>query len=220
VVRASLANRSGVRIDLWTDIVCPWCYIGVTRFEHALERENVTIDLRLHPFQLDPEAPIPGIPALERYRQRFGDEAESIVARVTKEAEREGLEFRYDRALAANTFDAHRMLYYAERSGATRELERRLYRAYFTDGLDISDRVVLAACASDVGLDRDDAVAYLAGDDGVDEVRRELVGAFDRGITAVPTFVFDDEFVVPGAVDTEMFVKIIAQMQAMHGGEG
>jgi predicted DsbA family dithiol-disulfide isomerase len=208
-----------VRIDLWTDIVCPWCYIGVTRFEHALERTEQPVEVRLHPFQLDPEAPIPGIPALERYRQRFGDEAESILERVTREARNEGLDFRFDRALSANTFDAHRAMYYAQRFGKERELEHRLYRAYFTEGLDISDREVLASCAADAGLNRDDVRAYLAGDDGVDDVRRELVGAFDRGITAVPTFVFEDEFAVPGAVDTEMFVKIIAQMHAMHGGD-
>lgn len=208
-----------MRIDLWTDIVCPWCYIGVTRFERALERAGADADVRIHAFQLDPEAPIPGIPALERYRQRFGDEAPEMLARVTEVAARDGIEMHFDRAISANTFDAHRALAFARREGKERALEHRLYAAYFTDGLDVSDRDVLARCAADVGLDRDAIARYLASDDGVEDVGAALNAAFDRGITAVPTFVFEDEFAVPGAVDTDTFVKIIAQMRALHGGD-
>lgn len=206
-----------MRIDIWTDIVCPWCYIGVTRFERALAASGVAADVRVHPFQLDPEAPIPGIPAEERYRQRFGDEAPEMLERVTNVAKRDDIEMHFDRALSANTFDAHRAIAFARRYGKERELEHRLYAAYFTDGLDISDRDVLARCAADVGLDRDAAAQFLAGDDGVEDVSEELNAAFARGITAVPTFVFEDEFAVPGAVDTETFGKIIAQMHALGG---
>jgi predicted DsbA family dithiol-disulfide isomerase len=205
-----------MEIDLWTDVVCPWCYIGVTRFERALAKFNGDVTVRLHPFQLDPEAPIPGVPATNRYRERFGDEAESIVQRVTDEAAREGLTFRLDRALAANTFDAHRALRFAGRFGKASELEHALYRAYFTDGLDISDRSVLADLAAETGVDRDAISAYLASDDDVEEVTRELNDAFERGITAVPTFVFNDEFMVPGAVDSDTFLRILNQMYAMR----
>jgi predicted DsbA family dithiol-disulfide isomerase len=213
-----------VRIDLWTDIVCPWCYIGVTRFERALalraaRGDTGPVDLHVHPFQLDSEAPIPGIPAQERYRQRFGDEAPAILERVTDAAQRDGIEMHFDRALSANTFDAHRALFFAKGVGKERELELRLYRAYFTDGLDISDRDVLASCASEVGIDRDAIATYLASDDGVDAVTQELMRAYEVGITAVPTFVFEGEFAVPGAVDTETFVKIFDQMHAMSGGD-
>jgi len=207
-----------MQIDLWTDIVCPWCYIGVTRFERALERFNGDVTIRLHPFQLDPEAPIPGIPAIERYRQRFGDEADEIVPRVTAAAERDGLEFRLDRALSANTFDAHRALMFAERHGKARELEHALYRTYFTDGLDVSNREVLADVAAEVGLDRGEVAAFLASDEGVEELTREFADAFEKGITAVPTFVFADEFIVPGAVDSDTFLRILNQMQALQAG--
>lgn len=224
VARTPLSKENGVRIDLWTDIVCPWCYIGVTRFERALAvhqaRPGATpVDVHIHPFQLDPEAPIPGIPAEERYRQRFGDEAPAMLARVTAVAERDGIEMRFDRALSANTFDAHRAIAFARRSGKERELEHRLYRAYFTDGLDVSDRETLAGCAADVGIDRLAISTHLAGDDGVEEISNEIGAAYERGITAVPTFVFEDEFAVPGAVDTDTFVKILAQMETLRGGE-
>ena len=206
-----------MRIDIWSDVVCPWCYIGVTRFERALEQFNGEVELRLHPFQLDPEAPIPGVPARERYAAKFGDEADAMLARVTAAAADDGLTFDFDRARSANTFDAHRAIAFARRAGKDRALEASLFRAYFTEGLDVSDREVLADRAASLGIDRAAIAAYLAGDDGVDELRREFGEAFDRGVTAVPTFVFEDEFAVPGAVDTATFVRILEQMRAMTG---
>jgi len=206
-------------VDLWTDIVCPWCYIGVTRFERALERFDGEVEVRVHPFQLDPDALIPGIPAMERYEQRFGSETPQILERVEGEAAKDALSMRFDRAVSANTFDAHRALRFAAASGKERELEMSLYRAYFTDGLDISDRAILADRAAQAGLDRDAMLAYLDGDGGVDEVRSDLDAAFERGINSVPAFIFEDEFLVPGAVDTDTFVRIPEQMRAMRETE-
>jgi predicted DsbA family dithiol-disulfide isomerase len=201
-------------VDLWTDIVCPWCFIGVTRFERALEQFNGDVDVRLHPFQLDPEAPIPGIPALQRYARRFGSEAPAMLKRVEDEAAKDGIAMRFDRALTANTFDAHRALSFAARYGKARELEMSLYRAYFTDGLDISDRSVLADRASSVGLDRTEMLDLLNGDGGVDEVRSELDAAVAGGIRGVPGFLFDNQVFVPGAVDTGTFLRILEEMSA------
>jgi predicted DsbA family dithiol-disulfide isomerase len=203
-----------VTIDLWSDIVCPWCYIGVERFDRALARFDGTPRVALHPFQLDPEAPIPGEPARERYRRRFGEDAPAMLARVEDEARALGLPLDWDRAVTANTFDAHRAIALARGAGLDRVLERRLFRAYFADGLDVSDRGVLATLAGEVGVDAAAVTAMLDGDDLVDEVRRELVAAFDRGITAVPSFVFQDEFIVPGAVDEATFLRILQQMSA------
>ena len=205
-----------MRIDIWSDIACPWCYIGITRFERALAQFDGSPEIRLHPFQLDPDAPIPGIPAIVRYEARFGSDAPEMLARVTREAVNEGLDFHYERTLAANTFDAHRAIGFARRSGLDRALEKRLFAAYFTQGLDVSDRAVLADCGAELGLDRDELAAYLGGDDGVDELRRELNDAFVRGITAVPSFVFEDEFLIPGAVDSASFLRILEQMRALR----
>lgn len=202
-------------VDVWTDIVCPWCYIGVTRFERALAQFGERVTVRVHPFQLDPDAPIPGVPAPERYAAKFGDEAPALLERVTSEAAKEGLVFHMDRALTANTIDAHRAIAFASESGKERELEMALYAAYFSEGLDVSDREVLADRAASVGMDRDAVRAYLKGDAGVDRVLAALNEAFERGITAVPAFLFEDEFLVPGAVDTQTFTRILEQMRGI-----
>lgn len=205
-----------MRIDIWSDIACPWCYIGIARFERALANFDGDVTIALHPFQLDPDAPIPGVPARERYERRFGDEADAMMERVSSEGKREGLPFDYDRAVAANTFDAHRAIAFARGSGLDREFEKKLFVAYFAQGLDVSDRNVLAGAGASVGLDRAQLAAYLESDEGVDDVRRELVEAFERGITAVPSFVFEDEFLIPGAVDTASFSRILEQMRALR----
>ena len=204
-----------MRIDLWSDIVCPWCYIGIARFDRALARFGGDVLVQLHPFQLDPDAPIPGEPARERYRRRFGAEAEAMMARVEREAKALDLPLDWDRAITANTFDAHRTIAYARPHQKDRALERRLFRAYFAEGLDVSDRAVLARLAGELGMAADAVAAYLDGDDGVDEVRVELTGALERGISAVPSFVFEDEFFVPGAVDEETLLRILEQMRAL-----
>lgn len=205
-----------MRIDIWSDVVCPWCYIGLTRFDRALASFDGEVTIRLHPFQLDPDAPIPGVPLREVYAAKFGAEADALLERVTNEGAREGLTFNWDRAIRGNTFDAHRSIAYARSSGRDRDLELLLFRAYFTDGLDVSDRGVLADEGVRAGLDRGELVAYLESDDGVDEVRRELNAAYERGITGVPSFLFEDEFMVPGAVDTASFTRIFEQMRSVR----
>jgi predicted DsbA family dithiol-disulfide isomerase len=206
-----------VRVDIWSDVVCPWCAIGLARFDRAVAQFDGSVEVQLHPFQLDPEAPIPGVPARQRYAAKFGNDADAILSRVTAAAEEEGLPFDFDRALSANTFDAHRAIAFARASGADREMERRLFDAYFTQGQDVSDREVLAGIGASAGLDRDGLLAYLESDAGVDELRSELEDAFARGIGAVPTFVFEDEFVVPGAVDTPTFARMLEQMRGFGG---
>lgn len=196
-------------------MVCPWCAIGQARFEKALANYGEPVTVRLHPFRLDPDAPIPGEPAAGRYRRKFGDRAEAMLARVTDAAKDEGLTFRFDRALTANTFDAHRAIGVAARNGNDRTLERALFAAYFSDGLDISDRAVLADLAASVGEDRAGMLTYLESDAGVAELTAALEEASALGITAVPTFVFNEQFAVPGAVDVATFGKIFEQMKAV-----
>lgn len=188
----------------------------MTRFERALELVNgeAKVAVRIHPFQLDPNAPIPGIPALARYANKFGDEAPAMLARVQDEGAKEGLELRFDRAISANTFDAHRAIRFAAASGKERDLEMSLYRAYFTDGLDISDRAVLADRAAGAGLDRAQMLAHLESDAAVNDVRDEIREALELGISGVPAFVFEQKYLVPGAVPTESFAQIFARLRS------
>ena len=212
-----------MKVEIWSDVVCPWCYIGKRRFETALEhvaarRDASAIEVVYRPYQLDPTARAgQSQPVVEAYAKKFGgvERAEEIINRVTSVAAADGIEFRMDRALRANTLLAHRLLWFAETTvGPTLQiaLKQRLLEAYFTDGLDIGSIDVLADCASDVGIDRETALAFLAGEAGHGEVMEALATAAANGITAVPTFVFNGEWALPGAQDVELFERVIDKM--------
>ena len=209
--------RPSLTVEIWSDVVCPWCYIGKRRFETAAEQLRNEVDLQVvyRPYQLDPTAS-PGIsqPVIEAYAKKFGghERATEIMDHVTGIAAGEGLEFHMDKALRANTLLAHRLLFLAEGSGHQYELKERLLKAYFVDGLDIGDADVLADCAAEVGMADDAVRAYLDSDDGVAEVQAMLRVAAESEITAVPTFVFDGRWSVPGAQDAETFVNVIRRL--------
>ena len=210
-----------VRVEIWSDIVCPWCYIGKRRFERALAELDGELEVEVvyRPFQLDPTAsPGTSMPVAEAYARKFGgpDQARAVIDRVTAMAHEAGIEFRMDRALRANTLLAHRLLWLAEPPCPIPQaaLEERLLQAYFIDGLDIGDPAVLADCAADVGFDRADIVDFLDGDAGAAEVRAMLQQAYDAGITAVPTYVIDRRWAIPGAQDPEVFVQVLRRFAA------
>ena len=211
--------RPSVTVEIWSDVVCPWCYIGKRRFETAIAElgDEIDVDITFRPYQLDPTAsPGKSGPVLAAYAKKFGSEerAHEIIDHVTEVAAASGIEFRMDRALRANTFLAHRLLWLAQATGHQVALKERLLQAYFIDGLDIGDPEVLSTCAAEVGLERDGVRAFLDGDDGVDEVRKELRSADELEITAVPTFVFDGTWMVPGAQDPDTFVQVLRRVVA------
>jgi predicted DsbA family dithiol-disulfide isomerase len=214
-----------IQVDIWSDVVCPWCYIGKRRFESALAelQGEVDVEVRYRAYQLDPGAPSgTAMPVSEVYARKFGgpERAAEIIGNVTAVAAGEGIEFRLDRAVRSNTFDAHRLLWLASGTGHQVALKERLLQAYFTDGDDIADPTVLAACAADVGLPADRVIAFLASDDGVAQVREELAAAADAGISAVPTFVINEAWAVPGAQDADTFVQVLRRMAArLQSGE-
>ena len=196
-----------LRVRIYSDVVCPWCYIGKRRFEAALAL---------------PEAPPVGGSVTEAYAKKFGGEARAtqIIAQVTEAAAAEGLGFRLDRAVRSNTFDSHRLLWWADQEdravggepadgvlpnglldGCQSALKESLLAAYFVEGLDVSDHRVLVARAAAVGLDADEATEVLASGAGVSEVRSEIAGAVSADVTAVPTFVLDGRQAIPGAQD-------------------
>ncbi len=211
--------RPSVTVEIWSDVVCPWCYIGKRRFESAIAElgDEIDVDIVFRPYQLDPTAsPGKSGPVLAAYAKKFGSEvrAHEIIDHVTEVAAASGIEFRMDRALRANTFLAHRLLWLAQATGHQVALKERLLQAYFIDGLDIGEPEVLATCAAEVGLDHDGVQTFLDSDDGVDEVRSELRSAHELEITAVPTFVFDGKWMVPGAQDPDTFVQVLRRVVA------
>ena len=211
--------RPHVEVEIWSDVVCPWCYIGKRRFETAVAElaEEIDVHVVFKPFQLDPIAsPGKAGPVLDAYAKKFGglERAQQIIDHVTAVAADSGLQFRMDRALRANTLLAHRVLWLAQATDNQVALKERLLQAYFIDGLDIGDHEVLAECAGEVGIDHGRVLAFLDSDEGVAEVRDELRSAAEMEITAVPTFVFDGKWMVPGAQEPETFAQVLRRVVA------
>lgn len=213
-----------MQIEIYADVVCPWCYLGKRRLEAALAGspfEEAVV--RWRPFQLDPDAPRTGEPLMRWLSRRLGgpDQARATAEEVTRIAAEEGLTFDYDRAVMVNTFDAHRLLWFADQPeavffGATADtqsdLVEALHRAHFTDGLDVADHDVLVALAAGVGLDPDRVASLLASREGTADVRGHLARAHDLGITSTPTFVFAGTYAVTGAQGVRTMSSILAEV--------
>ena len=212
-----------MRVIVFSDVICPWCYIGKRRLDKAianLRARGVEVDLEVSykPYQLDPTAPVgQSIPVIEAYAKKFGGvlKAQQILDHVTNIAAQDDIVFNMDIALRANTLLAHRLLVMAERDyGNTiqAQLKERIMKSYFTDGDNIADIDVLAKCAHEVGVDFDVAHAFLNSDECTDDVQGSLQMAAENDITAVPTFIFNDQWSVPGAQDVEMFERVIERL--------
>jgi len=211
-----------MQVEIWSDVICPWCYIGKRRFEEALARfpGGSEVEIVYRPYLLDPRA-APGatMPVREAYARKFGgyERADQIMAHLTGLAAEAGLEFHLDRAQRANTLLAHRLLAVAEQRGASVQgaLKERLLQAYFVDGEHVGDPDTLTRLASEAGLTPDEITSVLAGDGGLAEVRTHLEQAGDMGIAAVPTYVFEGRWTVPGAQEPDVFVKVLERVQGL-----
>ena len=211
---------SPVRIDVWSDIVCPWCYIGKRRLEAAVDlavqtHPDLEVELEYHAFQLDPTAPVgEGVSVRQVYEKKFGgpDRATEILAHTTSEAAAAGLEFNFDIAKRANTVLGHRVIAYALGQGKQLEMKERLLRAYFTEGEAIGEIDTLMKLAEEVGLDPIELGAWLAEGGGEIDVAEDLQLAAENEITAVPTFVFNRSYGVPGALDPKALARVITKL--------
>ncbi|HEX6872870.1 MAG TPA: DsbA family oxidoreductase, partial [Micromonosporaceae bacterium] len=181
-----------MEIEIFADVVCPWCYLGKRRLENALAAVDADVVLRWRPLQLDPNLPYQGQPLLPWLAARFGgaDRARQAMTQVTAAARADGLVLDFDRALIANTFDAHRLIWFADQPQAVvfgagpdtqMELVEALHRAHLTDGRDISTIEVLASVAASVGLDPDRLGRLLRSTEGVADVRGQIAHAHDLG---------------------------------------
>jgi len=206
-----------MKVEIYSDVACPWCYIGDRRFERALaafpRRDQVEVVYR--PYQLDPGAPAKAIP-LPRYLEgRFGAGAAAKMGHVEEAAASEGLNIRFKDALAVNTGDAHRLARLAEREcgpEVQRALMQALFAAHFTDGRNVGDPETLAELAGGAGMNGARVRAYLASDEGRDEVQAEIEAARRLGIQAVPTFVFDGRYGVSGAQPAAVFTQALERV--------
>ena len=206
-----------MQVEIWSDVVCPWCAIGKRRFEAALAgfAHRDEVEVRYRSFELDPGAPrvVEGN-ATARLAEKYGvpyAQAEAMQQRVVDAAAGDGLDFRFDRARPGNTFDAHRLLHLAADRGRQAELKERLLLAYFTEGEPIGDPDTLVRLAAAAGLDEAEARAVLASDAYRAEVREDQATARALGITGVPFVVLDRRLGVSGAQPVEAFAAALEQ---------
>jgi predicted DsbA family dithiol-disulfide isomerase len=206
-----------MKVEIYSDIACPWCYIGKRRFDQALERFDGEVEVVYRPYQLVPDAPATASPHRAWLAERYGPQSRAMDDRVTELGRAEGIDYDFDAALHANTFLGHRLLHLAETEyGAEAQgvLKEALLKAHFSDGVDVGDRAALTEVAVAAGLPRERVAAYLAGEEGVEEVRAQLAHGRELGISAVPTFVFEGQWAVQGGQETETFLKVLQQVAA------
>ena len=214
-----------MKVEIYSDVACPWCYIGKARFERALAAfpGGAGVEVVYRPYQLDPSAPAQAEPMLEYLERRFGANARAMAGRVVETARSEGLVMDYDRGLAANTLNAHRLMRLAEREhGAEtqRAVAEKLFEAHFSSGRDVNDPEVLAEIAGTAGMDPQRVRELLASGEGTGEVREEIAAAQRLGVTAVPTFVFDGKYAVQGAQPTSAFLQALETVARESGPNG
>jgi predicted DsbA family dithiol-disulfide isomerase len=220
------ASRRSFPIDVVSDVVCPWCYIGKRRLAAALSRvvgEHRDVDFAVswHPFQLNPELPATGADRKDYLEAKFGgpQQAAEIYERVRAVGTTVGIAFDFDAiARQPNTLDAHRLIGWAQQRGAADTLVEKLFRAYFLEGRFIGDRAVLAAIAGDAGFDADAAVAMLESNQGVDDVQGMDRRVRELGVSGVPFFIFDSRLAVSGAQEADALVGVIEEALATPVG--
>jgi predicted DsbA family dithiol-disulfide isomerase len=209
-----------MRVEIWSDVVCPWCYIGKRRFEHALAEvgDEADVEIVWRSFELDPDAPrVQDGSPVEHLARKYGmtiEEAEAAQARVARVAAGEGLEYRLADARRGNSFDAHRLIHLGRVHGLQDAVKERFLRAYFTEAEPIGDRETLARLAVEAGLDPAEVDETLATGRFADEVREDERRARLLGINGVPFFVLDERLGVSGAQPTEVFVQALRQAAA------
>lgn len=212
-----------VRIDVWSDVICPWCFLGKRRLERAIEVAGLTdaVSVRWRAYQLDPRATAePGDlrAALER---KYGPGAfDAMTRRLTALGAHEGIDYRFDRAQRVGTVDAHRLLAWAWATGgapAQGALAERLFHAYFTEGTNVADHEQLARLAGEVGLDTGEAAGVLASAAFADEVTDDLTTALDLQISGVPAFVVAERLLIPGAQEVDTFVALLTRAAERFG---
>lgn len=208
-----------LRVDVWSDIACPWCYVGKRRFEAALARfeHRDEVEVVWRSFELDPSAPktLPEpVDYAGRLAKKYGTttaQAAEMIRNMAATAAKDGLTMRFDKARPGNTFDAHRLLHLAKSRGLQDAVKERFFRAYQCEGEAIGDHETLTRLAVEAGLDRDEVRAVLAGDAWADEVRADEEEARLNGIRGVPFFVFAERYAVSGAHPAESLAKVLSE---------
>lgn len=205
-------------IDVYADVVCPWCYIGARRLALALaQRPELQVERRWRPFQLQPQMPAGGLPWAVFVREKFGgaERANAAFAQVTAVGAADNIRFAFDRvATAPNTVDSHRLILFAAQHGREWETADALFAAYFTEGRDLNDREQMEEVARQAGLPMDAVQSFLEGNERADEVAASQTEAYRRDVRGVPFYVLDGRYALSGAQPVETLVQVLDRVAA------
>ena len=214
-------SNNTVKVDVWSDIACPWCFVGKRRFEQAVARFDGQVEVEYHSFELSPETPVDyaGSEAefLAQHKGLPTEQAEQMLAQMTELAAGEGLAYDFGSLQHANTVLAHQALHHAKAHGKQVELKERLLAAYFEQGLNLNHAEVLADLAAEVGLDRDAVLADLESEAHLAAVQADQEQAVEYGIGGVPFYVFDGRLAVSGAQSPDVFVSALERVAQESG---
>jgi len=212
---------SAVHIDVVSDVMCPWCFIGKKRFERALKSIEGEVGVEVHwrPFQLDPTLPREGKDRDTYLAEKFGgiERARELYRNIEQAGAGEGIPFRFDAiGVSPNTLDAHRLIRWAQNAGehVQEKVVERLFELFFLEGVNIADHAVLVGVARDVGMDAAIVGSLLAGDADREAVQQEIAVAQQMGVSGVPCFILDNKYAVMGAQDAETIADAIRQVAA------
>ncbi len=206
-----------MKVEIWSDVMCPFCYIGKRKFEKALSEfpGKNNIEVIWKSFQLDPSTVTdPSLSTIDHLAEKKGwskEQARETTAHVTGIAKQVGLDFNFDKAVVANSFDAHRLSHLAKKHNKQNELEEKLFAAYFTEGKNTADHATLLQIATEIGLDKTEVNTLLTGDLYTEEVEKDIYEAQQVGVRGVPFFVLDRKYAVSGAQEPATFLQALTQ---------
>lgn len=206
-----------IKVDIWSDVQCPWCYIGKRKFEAGAAQFGGDVEVEYHSYELAPDTPVDfdGTP-IDYLSQRKGmpvDQVEQMLERVTGIAASVGLDYDYEHVHQTNTVKAHELIHYAKARGRQLDMKERLLKAYFIDGRHVGRVEDLADLAAEIGFDRDDVVRALEANEYLADVKADVAQASEYGIQGVPFFVIDGKYGVSGAQEAETFANVLAQVR-------
>ena len=215
-----LTSEQPLRIDIVSDVVCPWCVVGYRQLAAALEQTNTHYEIHWHPFELNPNMPSEGQNMREHITEKYGSskaESDASRAQITKVGSEVGFKFNFtDELRMHNTFNLHQLLHWAEQQGRMHELKQALFTAHFTDNRNLSDITILADIAAEVGLNREEALAVLEDQRFANDVREVEQHWQRQGIQSVPAIIFNEQHLVSGAQGVDNYVNILEQIANMQ----
>jgi predicted DsbA family dithiol-disulfide isomerase len=214
-----------IKIDVVSDVVCPWCYIGKRRLEKAIAQvaDQVDVELEYHPFELNPDMPLEGRNQKEYLTKKFGSEAkyQQIVDHVTEVAAQEGLKFDFEKQVVSpNTRDAHRLIWFAKKHGKQIEMKEALMKAYFEQGIDLTKMENLISIATQMAIDPEKIKSFLSSTGGMVEVTTSEMQNAQRGISGVPFYIINNQYGVSGAQPSEVFARALLEISAENTTAG